>query len=135
MASWAYYILYSSTNPTGYGNWQWSRELHYITTPGAIKNYTKRLVNELDDIQQKEALYFLIHFISDIYQPLHTAFASYFMNETFQTNLHVLWDVDLMMVRLERDFQQDTFRYYDYIYQLMLNQSSCNDDDNNIEQL
>ncbi|CAF1066094.1 unnamed protein product [Rotaria sordida] len=93
MASWAYYILYSSTNPTGYGNWQWSRELHYITT-------------------------------------------RYFMNEIFQTNLHALWDVDLMMVRLERDFQQDTSCYYDYIYQLMLNQSSCNnDDDNNIEQL
>ncbi|CAF3687115.1 unnamed protein product [Rotaria sordida] len=93
MASWTYYILYLSTNPTGYGNWQWLREFHYITT-------------------------------------------RYFMNEIFQTNLHALWDVDLMMVRLERDFQQDTSRYYDYIYQLMLNQSSCNnDDDNNIEQL
>ena len=95
MASWADNILYRDTNPTGYGNWQWSRELHYVNTPdwecdyqperdcidgkcvdGAIKNYTTRLETELDDIQQKEALYFLIHFVGDIHQPLHTGFTS-----------------------------------------------------------
>ncbi len=95
MASWADDILYADTNPTGYGNWQWSPELHYINTPdwsceyqserdcindkcvaGAIKNYTKRLETELDDIQLKEALYFLIHFTGDIHQPLHAGFKS-----------------------------------------------------------
>jgi hypothetical protein len=95
MASWADNILYPDTDPTGYDNWQWSRELHYINIPdwsceyrserdcvndkcvaGAIKNYTKRLETELDDIQQKEALYFLIHFAGDIHQPLHTGFIS-----------------------------------------------------------
>jgi hypothetical protein len=95
MASWADNILYPNTNPTGYNNWQWSRELHYINIPdwscdyeperdcindtcvaGAIKNYTNRLETEFDDIQQQEALYFLIHFVGDIHQPLHTGFTS-----------------------------------------------------------
>ncbi|CAF2631595.1 unnamed protein product [Rotaria sp. Silwood2] len=162
MASWADDVLYPDTNPTGYGNWQWSRELHYVNIPdwiceykperdcindkcivGAIKNYTKRLETELDDIQQKEALYFLIHFIGDIHQPLHSSFSSdrggnsvrgYFMNETSRTNLHTLWDVGLIMMRLRRDFQQNISHYYEHIYQLMLNQSSFDDNDNNVEQ-
>ena len=95
LASWSDDILYENTNPTGYANWQWSRPLHYINIPdrscsydvqrdcvdeicaaGAIRNYTRRLETELDEIQQKEALYFLIHFLGDIHQPLHTGFVS-----------------------------------------------------------
>ena len=96
MASWADDILYGDSNPTGFGNWQWSRPLHYINTPdwtcnylperdcindtcieGTIKNYTKRLEStELDEIQHKEALYFLIHFVGDLHQPLHIGFLS-----------------------------------------------------------
>jgi hypothetical protein len=95
MASWADDILHTDSNPTGYGNWQWSGQLHYINTPdwscnyqperdcindtciaGAIKNYTKRLETEFDEIQEKEALYFLIHYVGDIHQPLHTGFIS-----------------------------------------------------------
>ena len=95
MASWADDILYPDSNPTGSENWQWSRPLHYINTPdwacnydsardcvnevcisGAIRNYTKRLETELDEVQQKEALYFLIHFVGDIHQPLHTGFTN-----------------------------------------------------------
>jgi hypothetical protein len=95
MASWGDDILYPDTNPTGYDNWQWTRPLHYINTPdwscnyqyerdciddicidGAIRNYTKRLETNLDDIQHREALYFLIHFVGDIHQPLHTGFKS-----------------------------------------------------------
>jgi hypothetical protein len=91
MASWADDIIYS--NPTGSDNWQWTRELHYGDIPdwncsyqaekdcvndrcvaGSIKNYTKRLETEFDDIQLKEALYFLIHFVGDIHQPLHSGF-------------------------------------------------------------
>ncbi len=93
MASWADSILYENSNPTGFANWQWSRPLHYINTPdwnctylvkrdciddvcvdGAVRNYTKRLEIELDDIQHQEALYFLIHYVADIHQPLHTGF-------------------------------------------------------------
>ena len=93
MASWADDILYRNTNPTGSGNWQWSRVLHYINTPdwncsyqwerdcvndmcvaGAIKNYTKQLQTESDHIKLTEALYFLIHYVGDLHQPLHTGF-------------------------------------------------------------
>lgn len=94
MGSWADDILYPDTNPTGYGNWQWSRPLHYANVPdwncvykperdcindtcvaGAVRNYTNRLKTQFDEIQQKEALYFLIHYMADIHQPLHTGFA------------------------------------------------------------
>ncbi|CAF3313316.1 unnamed protein product [Rotaria socialis] len=161
MSSWADSILSENNNPTGYANWQWSRILHYVNIPdlscdyqperdcindqcilGAIKNYTRRLVTEHDHIQQEEALYFLIHFLGDIHQPLHTGFrgdrggnsvVGTFMNETSRTNLHFLWDVGLIEVRLEKDFQQNTSLYYDYIYQLMINQTSQIDD--NLEPL
>jgi hypothetical protein len=95
MASWADNILYPDTNPHGYPNWQWSRPLHYINTPdwvcgyqadrdcvnetciaGAIRNYTRRSQTELDEVQQQDALYFLVHYVGDIHQPLHTGFTS-----------------------------------------------------------
>lgn len=93
MASWADSILYENSNPTGFANWQWTRPSHYINIPtgectyqverdciddicvdGAIRNYTKRLESKLDVIQHQEALYFLIHYVGDLHQPLHTAF-------------------------------------------------------------
>ncbi len=95
MASWADNIVYENSNPIGFTNWQWSRPLHYTDIPdwncsyilerdcindicidGAIRNYTKRLETDLDDIQHQEALYFLIHYVGDIHQPLHTGFLS-----------------------------------------------------------
>jgi hypothetical protein len=95
MASWSDSILYPDSNPTGFDNWQWTRPLHFINTPdwvcnydvkrdcvsdvcvdGAIRNYTKRLQTQFDDIQHQEALYFLIHYVGDIHQPLHTGFTS-----------------------------------------------------------
>lgn len=94
MASWADDILYADANPTGFGNWQWSRPLHYVNIPdwnceykperdcvdevcvaGAIRNYTRRLETILDEVQRKEAMYFLIHFMGDIHQPLHAGFS------------------------------------------------------------
>lgn len=95
-ASWADDILYENTNAIGFPNWQWSRPFHYINTPdwvcnyqverdckndvcidGAIRNYTKRLGNsQLDYTQHQEALYFLVHYVGDIHQPLHTGFSS-----------------------------------------------------------
>ncbi|UJR14574.1 hypothetical protein I4U23_001570 [Adineta vaga] len=158
MASWADDILYSDANPTGYGNWQWSRPLHYINVPdwnceykperdcvnevcvaGAIRNYTKRLETEWDEIQQKEALYFLIHFTGDIHQPLHTGFVSdrggnsvkgHYMGGSYLTNLHSLWDSGLLTTRLRRDFHSNTSLYYDYIHKLMLEQTPGKDDNN-----
>jgi hypothetical protein len=97
LSSWPDTILYPDTNPVDYLNWQWSKELHYVNTPdwvcnydrnrdcnwtdgqrcvdGSIQNYTGRLANpKHDDIQRKEALKFLVHFIGDIHQPLHAGF-------------------------------------------------------------
>lgn len=95
MASWADNILYPDTNPVDYVNWQWSRPLHYINTPdwnctfdvnrdcpnglcvsGAIGNYSERLKTVLDEVQQRQALYFFIHYVGDIHQPLHNGFVS-----------------------------------------------------------
>ena len=83
MASWADSIIHENSNPTGFDNWQWSRPLHFLNIPdwnciyqverdcindicidGAIRNYTKRLETQLDDIQHQEALYFLIHYVA-----------------------------------------------------------------------
>lgn len=94
IASWPDLILYPDTNPDGYKNWQWSRDLHYINIPdwscefiskrdclhdkcveGALKNYSKRLIdNDCDYVQQQQALFFLVHFVGDVHQPLHCGF-------------------------------------------------------------
>jgi hypothetical protein len=157
MASWADDILYRDSNPTGYGNWQWSRPLHYINMPdwncsyirqrdcindmcidGAIRNYTKRLQTQFDDIQLKEALYFLIHYVGDIHQPLHTGFVSdrgansirgFFMKSAYLTNLHSLWDSGLITVRLGRNFSNNGSLYYDYIHDLMVKLPTIDQDD------
>jgi hypothetical protein len=102
-ASWADDILYPDTNPYGFANWQWSRPLHYINIPdwscnyhaerdcvddicvaGAIRNYTKQLETEFDHIKLGEALNFLIHYVGDIHQPLHTGF----VNDRGGNNVH-----------------------------------------------
>lgn len=52
------------------------------------------------------------------------------MNSTRETNLHSLWDTGLIQVRLARDFRSNITLYYEYLYQLMLNQTlpTTNDD-------
>ena len=52
------------------------------------------------------------------------------MNGTSLTNLHSLWDSGMITVRLRRDFHSNTSLYYDHIYELMLNQTSVDNDDN-----
>jgi hypothetical protein len=92
-----------SVLPYGFANWQWSRPLHYINIPdwscnyhaerdcvddicvaGAIRNYTKQLETEFDHIKLGEALNFLIHYVGDIHQPLHTGF----VNDRGGNNVH-----------------------------------------------
>ncbi|UJR32200.1 hypothetical protein I4U23_019665 [Adineta vaga] len=159
MASWADSIIHQNSNPTGFDNWKWSKPLHYLNIPdwnctyhvnrdcinnicidGAIRNYTERLQNNLDLVQQQEALYFLIHFVGDIHQPLHTAFSSdfggnsievRFMNDTKKTNLHSLWDSGIIKYHMKNDFQSNVNNYYEYIYKLMIRESKPNDDDDN----
>ncbi|UJR14500.1 hypothetical protein I4U23_001496 [Adineta vaga] len=152
IASWPDLILYPDTNPFDYVHWQWSRELHYINTPawscnyipsrdcirdrcieGALKNYSQRLINKDGNyVQQQEALRFLVHFLGDIHQPLHSGFKTdqggnnvkgFFLNGTNLTNLHTIWDVEIIATRIQRHFQSDVNLYYNYLLTLMLNQS------------
>lgn len=95
VGSWADDILYADTNPIDHNDWQWSRPLHYLNTPdwvcnfdsqrdcksdicieGALRNYSRRVIDlQLNDKQHKEALLFLIHYVSNVHQPLHVGFA------------------------------------------------------------
>jgi len=152
IASWPDLILYMDSNPLDYNHWQWSRELHFINIPywnceyipsrdclnqrcieGALKNYSQRLIDtNCDYIQQQQALFFLVHFLGDVHQPLHSGFKEdfggnnvkgVFLNGTNQTNLHTIWDVEIINVRINRHFQSDVNLYYEYLKTLMFNDS------------
>lgn len=148
IASWPDSIIYPDSNPFDSKKWQWSRELHFINIPpwncrylpsrdcindrcieGALKNYSQRLIDpQLDYIQQQQALFFLVHFLGDIHQPLHSGFKNdfggnavkgYFLNGTNLTNLHSIWDVEIIGTRIDRYFQSNVNLYYDYLKNLM----------------
>ncbi|KAJ3275386.1 hypothetical protein HDV01_000678 [Terramyces sp. JEL0728] len=84
----------------------------------AIHNYTNRL---LDSNDQEEALKFLVHFIGDIHQPLHST--GKFRGGTQAqvryngklTNLHSLWDSTLFQQRIRSDFKNSPDLYAEYI--------------------
>ncbi|CAF3413514.1 unnamed protein product [Rotaria socialis] len=159
VASWADDIIHDNSNHFDYINWQWTRALHYIDMPdwncnydpqrdckndicvdGALRNYSQRLIAaDLDHIQHKEALMFLVHFAGDVHQPLHVSFAGdlggnrvkgFFMNNSRETNLHSLWDSGLIHWRISHEFQSNFDLYYEYLYTLMRNQTPTihNDD-------
>jgi hypothetical protein len=98
--------------------WKWSAPLHYIDVEDwkcdyvkerdcsdemcvseAIKNYTRRLTNALDFETQVSALKFLVHFHSDVHDPMHVGFRTdeggrklkgTFFDE--MVTLHEIWD-------------------------------------------
>ncbi|CAF2657875.1 unnamed protein product [Rotaria sp. Silwood2] len=45
------------------------------------------------------------------------------MNSTRETNLHSLWDSGLIHVRMSRNFNSNITMYYEYLYDLMRNQT------------
>jgi hypothetical protein len=121
----------------------WSAVLHYIDTPdwacnyqysrdcpsaqcvsGALKNYTKRLVDSsLPATQINEALKFVTHFAGDIHQPLHVGFTSDAggngITGTFEgakDNLHYIWDTPLVRLRI-KDFSGVQSKYVSYLLQ------------------
>ena len=49
------------------------------------------------------------------------------MNETQQTDLHWLWDNDILMYHLHKHFASNVDQYFEYLYQLMINQSETID--------
>ncbi|CAF4768454.1 unnamed protein product [Rotaria sp. Silwood1] len=157
VASWPDDIIHENSNHFDYRNWNWSRPLHYIDLPdwncnydrerdckndscidGALRNYSQRVIAaDLDRVQHQEALMFLVHFAGDVHQPLHVSFEGdlggnkvkgFFMNSTRETNLHSLWDSGLIHIRMSRDFKSNITIYYEYLYDLMRNQTPTNDD-------
>ncbi|CAF1143118.1 unnamed protein product [Rotaria magnacalcarata] len=49
------------------------------------------------------------------------------MNETEQTDLHWLWDNDMLMYRLHHHFSSDVDKYFSYLYSLMMNLPPTNE--------
>jgi len=92
---------------------------------GAIQNYTGRVVNtNLPFAQQAEALKFLVHFVGDIHQPLHVGFTTDKGGNTFtgtfegeSVNLHEIWDVNIIVKRMDDDFGSNQTAYTEYLWQ------------------
>eukprot|EP00049_Salpingoeca_infusionum_P009924 m.168737 g.168737 ORF g.168737 m.168737 type:complete len:301 (+) comp14483_c1_seq4:191-1093(+) len=120
--------------------WEWTFPLHFINTPdqlcsyeytrdcnfngvkdfcvaGAIMNYTNQLVqyvkkpSSLPIEQVRDALKFVIHFVGDIHQPLHTGFhfdqGGNLDKVTFfgkATNLHSCWDTYIIERMLSQTY-------------------------------
>jgi len=123
-------------------NYAWSAILHYVDTEdwacdydkdrdcgddrcvtGAIANYTDRLSDSsLPDAQIQEALKFLVHFVGDVHQPLHTGFkgdeGGNDIRGTFEgssDSLHYVWDTDMIEKHLNDDFNNDQSQYVSYL--------------------
>ncbi|KAF4668808.1 hypothetical protein FOL47_002856 [Perkinsus chesapeaki] len=107
-----------------YDEWKWSGPLHYVNTPdcklnyardcpddfcvaGALKNYSRRLVDTSLPLQQREeALKFIVHFAGDAHQPIHAGKpedrggnairVSLGFARHQETNLHSTWDSALL---------------------------------------
>ncbi|TGZ77592.1 phospholipase C/P1 nuclease [Ascodesmis nigricans] len=69
---------------------------------GAIANYTQRMMRrDLDAVERARAVKFVVHFLGDIAQPLHTeAYGAGGNNITitfngYATNLHAAWDTSI----------------------------------------
>ncbi len=113
-------------------DWKWTRPLHYVNVPrgektvdltrdcpdgrcvvGAIEKYTTVLSDRRRPRKERvEALKFLVHFIGDIHQPLHSSFADdrggndievRFFGEP-KYNLHSVWDSALIRHRIGFDW-------------------------------
>lgn len=111
IASWPDIILYPDSNPISFTDWQWSRELHFINIPdwvceynhtrdclnnrcieGALKNYSQQLTDKNRDyVQQQQALFFLVHFLGDIHQPLHSGFKGDFGGNNVKGKFHLIF--------------------------------------------
>lgn len=67
--------------------------------------------------------------MSEIILCLEFSSSGQYMNGSTQTNLHAMWDEDMINTRLNRDFHGDSSLYYNHIHQLMRNQSIPSNDD------
>jgi len=137
VASWADSILSQSS-------WQWSAPLHYINTPSwqcsynpakdcginnngmclgnAIANYTSQLASTTSHNVAEIAVRFVIHFLGDIHNPLHVAFAADKGGNTItgkyfgqSANLHKVWDTLIISGRIQYSFGGSQSAYVNYI--------------------
>jgi len=131
IASWA-----DDVRPTP--AYAWSAPLHFADTKdwacnydvardcvrdrcvdGAIRNYTKRLADvHLPKAQQAEALKFLVHFVGDIHQPLHTGFVGDLGGNNLRgkfygvaANLHGIWDYSIIEKKVKDVYGGDPLKY------------------------
>lgn len=87
----------------------------------AILMYRDQLLDPtLSAEQRKEALKFLVHFVSDIHQPLHTGFADDLGGNRFEViyrdepfNIHRYWDLNIIEPRLDRFSSKEYAAYLD----------------------
>lgn len=70
---------------------------------GAIERQAAVLASHASDAERLKALRYLVHFVADVHQPLHAAFADDRGGNSFQvqaggrgTNLHAVWDAWLI---------------------------------------
>jgi hypothetical protein len=132
---WAYTLHFIDT-PDWLCSYNYSRDCRDKTyganhcVDGAIQNYSRRAVDwNLEGNQTVEALKFLVHFIGDIHQPLHVAFSSdlggNLYNGTFlglETNLHNIWDLNIIQTRIARDFNNDYHAWVQYLVKYLASQ-------------
>jgi hypothetical protein len=124
--------------------WPWSKPWHYIDAKdnppsacsityssdwpkdkgciiGAIKNFTARVNDpDLNAVQQGEALKFLLHFVGDVHQPLHTEDTCTGGNGIVvkwgnnEEKLHAVWDANIINKLLKyKKPKGDTNNVYD----------------------
>lgn len=123
----------------------WSDNLHFFNAPDWACNYNHTrdcasqqcVTGAIEDLyalsnanliqgqtmSKEEALKFLVHFVQDVYQPMHGGFISDrggndVTNINFNGgiwNLHSLWDSGLINKRVADDFNNDYSKYINYL--------------------
>jgi len=128
----------------------WSRNLHFVDSKdnpphdcsfnqerdcaggkcltGAIGNYTTRLGCTYDTTQRGEAVKFLIHFLGDLTQPLHTCQRLRGGNDAKVTfdgkqsvsghgsmNLHGIWDYSILEKLINTKYGKSVPQYLDHL--------------------
>ncbi len=90
----------------------------------AILMYQDQLMDEdLSRDARIEALKFLVHFVGDVHQPLHTGFADDLGGNRFQViyrdepfNIHRYWDLNIIEPRLDRLSSSAYAAYLDEVF-------------------
>eukprot|EP00127_Corallochytrium_limacisporum_P004340 Clim_evm23s158 gene=Clim_evmTU23s158 len=98
----------------------------------AIKNYTRTIItDDEDDARKAFALIMTTHLVGDIHQPMHVAHTTdrggnsihvHFNGK--KTNLHGLWDSDMLDYMLKTEFDDDFDRLLGYIQNRLMTEWS-----------